>query len=205
MSHAWTPEERRLLRSLNSYQKIQNYLDNLVYNSDDSCFSPRYVMITGEGHCLEGGLLAACAFEMMGYKPLMVDLVAHDDDHHVLTVFKTEHGWGSVSKSNTALLRSRMPFYKSIRELVMSYFDFYFNIQGQPSLLEFSAPINLNRFNHWNWRTSEADLMEMGMSFSDMPHTEIASWKQLTRLPRVSSRVKEACFLGADPDGLYQI
>lgn len=203
MISLWTPEERRFLRSLSSPRKIQDYLDSLIYNPDDSCLSARYVMMTGEGHCLEGGLVAAAAFEMMGQKPLMVDLVAHDDDHHVLTVYRGLRGWGSVSKSNTVLLRSRTPIYRSIRELVMSYFDFYFNTNGALSLSEYSAPINLNRYNHWNWRTGDENLMEMGMSFAEEKHFVIATEAELRKEGRVSSAVKEACFLGADPAGLF--
>ncbi|WPU67044.1 hypothetical protein [Peredibacter starrii] len=200
----WTPAEKKFLKSLNTPHKIQRYLDDLIYNPDNSACSPRYVMMTGDGHCFEGGLLAAAALELQGHRPLMVDLVAHNDDHHVLAVYKTKTGWGSISKSNTTLLRGREPFHKSIRELVMSYFPFYFNTKGHLSLEAYSAPINLNRFNHWNWRTSDEDLEEMGMSFNDLPHFTIASKRTLTKLPKVKDQLLEACFLGADQNGLYQ-
>ena len=60
----WTPSERRFLRALNSPDKIQDYLHTLIYNPTDHASSPRWVMITGEGHCFEGGLIAAAALEM---------------------------------------------------------------------------------------------------------------------------------------------
>ena len=200
----WTPDERRFLRSLNSADKIQDYINSLVYNPTDHAFSPRWVMITGEGHCFEGGLLAAAALEVQGYKPLMVDLIAEDDDHHVITVYKTKTGWGSISKSNTTLLAGRRPFYRDIRELVMSYFDFYFNVKGKLSLYGYSAPINLNIYNKWEWRTTDNDLMEMGISFCDRPHFEIVSPAAIKKLKGVHPRVVDACFLGADPNGLYK-
>jgi hypothetical protein len=200
----WTPDERRFLRSLNTPDKIQAYLNELIYNPTDHASSPRWVMITGEGHCFEGGLFAAAALEMHGYKPLMVDLIAENDDHHVLTVFKSKTGWGSIAKSNTTLLAGRHPFYKNVRELVMSYFDFYFNTKRQLSLYGYSNPINLNRFNKWHWRTSDADLMEMGMSFNDLTHYEIVSTRLLKALPPVPQKLVDACFLGSDPSGTYQ-
>lgn len=200
----WTPSERRFLRRLNTPKKIQDHLDQLIYNPENSCHSPRWVMMTNEGHCFEGGLLAAAAFEFHGLKPLMVDLEAHNDDHHVLTVYKTKTGWGSVAKSNTALLRGRTPIYKNIRELVMSYFDFYFNTKGQLSLTAFAGPIDLNRYNHWNWRTSDENLEEMGVSFYRERHVKLMSPKAIEKLPRVSGHVKDACFLGANPDGLFK-
>lgn len=200
----WTQHERRLLRKLNTPAKIQAHVDQLIYNPTDHASSPRWVMITGEGHCFEGGLFAAAALEMHGLKPLMVDLVAINDDHHVLTVFKTETGWGSIAKSNTTLLAGRHPFYQNVRELVMSYFDFYFNTKRQLALYSYSNPINLNRFNQWNWRTSDDDLMEMGMSFNDLTHYELISMKKLKALPPVPKKLLDACILGSDPSGLYQ-
>jgi hypothetical protein len=200
----WTPDERRFLRSLNSPEKIQGYVNELIYNPTDHASSPRWVMITQEAHCFEGGLLAAAALEMHGYKPLMVDLIAEDDDHHVLTVFKTQTGWGSIAKSNTTLLGGRHPFYKNVHELVMSYFDFYFNTKRKHSLYGYSEPINLNGFNQWNWRTSDDDLMEMGMSFNDITHYELISIKKLKALPPVPKKLLDACLIGSDPSGIYQ-
>ncbi len=201
----WTPTEKKFLRSLNTPDKIQTHLDELIYNPENAASSPRYVMLTNEGHCLEGCLLAAAALELQGHKPLIVDLRAYKDDDHVLTVYKTKTGWGSISKSNTTLLSGREPFYKNIHELVMSYFNFYFNVAGQLSLYAYSEPINLNRYNLWNWRTTEDNLEDMGIAFCDEVHYELASIAQLKKLAKVKDRLKEACFLGADPDGLYKV
>jgi hypothetical protein len=200
----WTSSEKDFLKTLKTPEKIQFYLDELIYNPSDDAISPRYVMMTGDGHCLEGGLLAACALELQGHLPLMVNLQAEDDDHHVITVYKTRHGWGSLSKSNTALLRGRDPVYRNVRELVMSYFEFYFNLKGEKSLYAYSDPINLNRYNHLEWRTTDNNLIGLGISFNDVVHFELATHKTLKQLPRASKLLQSACFLGADPDGLYQ-
>lgn len=201
----WTPSERKFLRSLKTPDHIQEYINQLVYNPTDHASSPRWVMITNEGHCFEGGLIAAAALEMNGHKPLMVDLIAENDDHHVITVYKTHTGWGSLSKSNTTLLAGRRPYYRNVRELVMSYFDFYFNLKGCLSLYGYSDPINLNKYNSWDWRTTDNDLMEMGVSFNDHVHYEIVPPHKIKKLKRVHPRIVDACFLGADPDGLYKV
>ena len=60
---------------------------------------------------------------------LIVDMKAFNDDDHVIAVFKEDGHWGAVAKSNFTSLRYREPVYRSLRELVMSYFDFYFNTQ----------------------------------------------------------------------------
>lgn len=200
----WTKDERNFLKSLNTPEKIQKHLDDLIYNPEDDALSPRWVMLTGDGHCLEGGLLAAAALEYQGFDPLMINLQAEDDDHHAITVFKTRTGWGSLSKSNTNLLRGRDPVYRNVRELVMSYFDFYFNLQGKKALYSYSNPINLNRYNHLNWRTTDENLKDLGISFNDLEHYELVDRKVLKKLPKVSQKIMDACFLGSNPDGLYQ-
>lgn len=200
----WTTDERRLLRSLKNPDGIQGYVNKLIYNPTDYASSPRWVMITGEAHCFEGGLLAAAALELQGLKPLMVDLIAINDHHHVITVYKAATGWGSISKSNTNLLSGRRPFYRSVRELVMSYFDFYFTPQGKLSLYGYSNPINLNSYNKWNWRTSDEDLTEMGMSFAEETHYEIIEEKKLKSQVSVEKRLLDACLLGTNPEGLYK-
>lgn len=199
----WTPSERKFFRSLNTYSKIQDYLDHLDYNPVDDAASPRYIIMTRDAHCLEGGFMAAAALEFMGHPPLMVSLQAENDDHHVITVYKTKNGWGSLSKSNTALLRGRDPVYQSIRELVMSYFEFYFNTKGEKALYAYSDPINLNRYNDLDWRRTDGNLVELGISFNDLPHYELVGLKDLKKLPRARKLLRDACFLGANPDGLY--
>jgi hypothetical protein len=199
----WTLSEKQFLKKLNNSQKIQCYLDDMVYNIHDAAISPRYVMLTNDGHCLEGGLLAAAALEFHGHQPLMISLQAERDDHHVITVYKTKTGWGSLSKSNTTLLRGRDPIFRNIRELVMSYFEFYFNVKGQKSLYAYSNPINLNNYNHWNWRTTDDDLHKMGQSFSNETHYELLSIRELKKLPKVPKKIQDAWFLGANPDGFY--
>lgn len=199
----WTAEEKRFFNRLNSPEKIQVYLDDLKYNPENAALSPRYVRLIGDAHCFEGGLLAAAALEFQGYLPQMVSLMAINDDDHVLTVYKTKYGWGCISKSNTTMLRGRDPVYRDIRELVMSYFDFYFNLNGNKALYAFTKPINLNRYNHWNWRTTDQNLDDMGRSFNDLDHYEIISARSLKKLPRAQKMVKDACLLGADKSGLF--
>jgi hypothetical protein len=199
----WTSSEKKFLKSLNTPEKIQTYLNNLVYNPVDDATSVRYVLMTNDAHCLEGGFVAAAALELQGYPPLMVSLQAEDDDHHVITVYKGKYGWGSLSKSNTSLLKGRDPVYRDIRELVMSYFDFYFNLKGEKALYAYSEPINLNRLGNFNWRTGDDNLVGLGYAMNDITHYEIMSVVDLKKLPRAAKIVQAACFLGADPAGLY--
>eukprot|EP00392_Amoebophrya_sp_AT5.2_P010096 g10149.t1 len=48
--------------------------------------------------------------------------------------------YGALSKSNFSLIRSRDCVYTSVRELVMSYWDFYFNLKGEKTLIGYNGP-----------------------------------------------------------------
>jgi len=101
----WTKEETDFLKTHNDPGKIQGFLDSVEYNPSYECRSPRYVIRKKSAHCFEGALLAAAALEFNGYKPLIVDMKALNDDDHVIAVFRVDGHWGSVAKSNFTTLR----------------------------------------------------------------------------------------------------
>jgi hypothetical protein len=61
----------------------------------------------------------------------MLDLWAVRDDDHVLAVYRVDGRLGAVAKSNFVGLRFREPIHRSLRELVLSYFEQYFNAAGE--------------------------------------------------------------------------
>ena len=153
-----TPEQTALFTSLNSPLKIQAYLDSIPYIGEDRDRSPLAVLQDGQSHCLDGGLLAAAALRQLGYAPRVIDMVPEPgaDDDHVLAIFQ-EHGcYGAVAKSNFVGLRFREPVYRSLRELVMSYFVFFFSLDGLKTLRGYIRPVNLARFDRFNWTWDEA-------------------------------------------------
>src|SRR5690242_10915079 len=92
---------------------------------------------------MEGALLAAMALRKLGYPPLLVDLEAVRDSDHVLAVYRVNRHWGAVAKSDYSGLRSREPVYRTIRELVMSYFEHYFNPRSEEHTSELQSHVNL--------------------------------------------------------------
>lgn len=153
-----TPGEKKTISGLNSPLAIQTFLDEIQYPSGERNRSVLTVLRERHGHCLDGGLFAAAALSWLGYPPMIVDLLPEPgtDDDHILAVYRVDGRWGAVAKSNFVGLRMREPVYKSIRELVMSYFDVYFNTEGQKTLRGFTRPIQLARYYKWNWLTDDA-------------------------------------------------
>lgn len=167
--------------------EIQDFLNKLGTNFEENgetCRSPRRVCSVGRAHCLEGAMLAADYLTRIGHRPLLVHLAAKDpDDDHVIAVFRQRGFWGAISKSNHAVLRYREPIYRTIRELVLSYFHEYFLQKGgKKTLRSFTHPVNLSRFEHLNWRTAEEDLWELSDALTNAPHTSILTPAQIRGL-----------------------
>lgn len=169
--------ETSILKALKTPERVQRYLDTEVaYNKElqgETIRSPRRVLRDRVAHCLEGALLAAAALRIHGLPPLVLDLGAVSDDDHVLAVFKHHGHWGAIAKSNYAGLRFREPVYRNLRELVMSYFEHYFNASRQKTLRNYSRPVRLSRFDRISWMTSEADLWPISHHLAGIPHTPL--------------------------------
>ncbi len=179
-------KELKILKKLNTPQKIQDFLNKMSINFEkegDSFLSPMSVLEKRICHCTEGAILAALALRVNGYPPLLLDLVANRNDFdHVVAVFKKDGKWGAISKTNHAVLRYREPIYNSIRELAMSYFHEYFNDKGKKSLRSFSRPINLKRFDKKGWMTTKDDIYYIPEYLSEIKHIPILNEKQIRNL-----------------------
>ncbi|MBM3309474.1 MAG: hypothetical protein FJY77_04395 [Candidatus Altiarchaeales archaeon] len=200
----WTKHELKVLRRLDCPCKVQRFLDKLEYDPEISCKSPRVILRKRKAHCFEGAIFASACLELQGYKPLLVDLRAVNDDDHIMAVYKKDGFWGAVAKSNFNVLRYREPVYKSIRELALSYFDLYFNTLGEKTLREYSKPMDLNQFNKQNWRTTEKDISFIGDALDEMPHYSILTLKQKKNLSKADETLMKLALHGANHKGVYK-
>ena len=200
----WTKEEIKFLKTLSDPDKIQGFLDSIDYNPNPECRSPRWVIKKRSAHCFEGALFSAACLEFLGYKPLLADMKAWNDDDHVIAVYNKNEHWGAVAKSNFTTLRYREPVYRTLRELVMSYFDFYFNLNGEKSLRSYSRPLNLTIFNFRNWSTTDEDLEYIGDKLESMVHYPVVTEKMVKGLFRASDISLKAGMLGSNEAGLFK-
>jgi len=201
---SWTKDEIAFLRTMSNPDKIQGFLDSIEYNPVYECRSPRWVIRKRSAHCFEGALFAAAALEFNGFKPLIVDLKAYNDDDHVIAVFKEDGYWGAVAKSNFTTLRFREPVYRNLRELVMSYFDFYFNTDGDKSLRSYSLPLDLTLYSDNQWSTTDEDLEYIGDKLERMHHFPVISDKMIRNLKKASDIMLKAGMLGSKAEGLFK-
>lgn len=181
-----TAHERRFLRSLRTPPKIQDFLDTLPMNFEvagETYMSPRRVLRERTAHCMEGAMLAAVALRLAGQKPLVIDLkVTDDDDDHVVAVFQQAGHWGAISKTNHGTVRYRDAVYKTIRELVMSYFHEYTEPKGKKILRSYTSPIDLSRFDSRGWMTAEEELFYIPEYIDAARHYDILTRSQIAAL-----------------------
>jgi hypothetical protein len=200
----WTKDEISFLKTMSDPDKIQGFLDSIDYNPNYECRSPRWVIKKRSAHCFEGALFAAAALSFIGYQPLIIDMKSFNDDDHVIAVFKEDGHWGAVAKSNFTSLRFREPVYRSLRELVMSYFDFYFNIAGDKSLRSYSLPLDLTIYNSCHWQTTDEDLEFIGDKLELMRHYPVVNEVMIKRLKKASATMLKAGMLGSNTEGLFK-
>ncbi len=178
----FTKKEQAILVRLSTPEKIQTFLEQIPFNHEEdgeTCRSPLMVLRERRAHCIEGAFLAALCLMIHGEKPLIVSLKTERGDFdHIITLFKQNGYYGAISKTNHLVLRYRDPVYRSIRELVMSYFHEYFLTgNGKKTLLGYSKPISMRRFGT-RWISAEDDLWDIGYAIYKMPIVTLVPKKQ---------------------------
>jgi len=199
-------EGRRVFTDLNSPFEIQAYLDSIPYSIDYANHCPLSVLRLGKAHCLDGALLAAVALHRLGNPPLLIDMYPEPgtDDDHVLAIFQVGRHYGAIAKSNYPGLRFREAVYRSTRELVMSYFNDFFNLRGEKTLRFYTAPLNLARLDalEWMWKDSGADAVEQCLL--RLRKIPVVTSEMVKILSPLDKRSLQAGMLGVNPDGLYR-
>ena len=195
-TNRFTPAELRKLRSLKDPHGIQRFLDDMPYHLADTAWSPRLVLRENTSHCLEGAIFAAAALRANGFLPLLLDFEADHDTDHVMAIYRVNDHWGAIAKSNFTGCRYREPVYRSLRELAMSYFNLYFNLRRERTMRTFSRPVNLRRFDHLQWMTTEKPVWFIVNYLFEIHHYKLLRPGMAKRLHRVDERLFQAECVG---------
>jgi len=201
---AWTRAERALLRGLRSPAGIQEYLDDLAYRAEEQAACPRNVLVERRAHCFDGALLAAAALAELGHPPVLLDLWAERDDDHVLAIFRADGCFGAIAKSNFVGLRFREPIFRTLRELVLSYFEDYFNLEREKTLRAYSGLLHLAPFDGLRWRFCDDPLPTISDRLDALRHTPLLTSRMKRRLTPVDTRSLRAGIVGTSRAGVYK-
>jgi hypothetical protein len=200
-----TPSERRLVSRLTTPFKIQAFLDEIPYSGEERYRCPLTVLRDRKGHCFDGAIFAAAMLRRIGYPPLILDMLPNKrDDDHLLALYKVDGRWGAVAKSNFVGLRFREPVYRTLRELVLSYFEFYYNVAGEKTLRAYTAPLNLSAFDKLHWMTRDEPLDRIGERLDEIRKVRVLTSRMVARLSPMDKRTYRAGMLGVNRAGLYK-
>jgi hypothetical protein len=204
--HMLSDTERNILRELTSPVNIQAFLDDIAYSTDDFYRCPVRALRERTAHCFDGAVFAAAALRRIGHPPLILDLLSNGrDDEHLLALFKDHGYWGAVAKSNFVGLRFREPVYRTLRELVMSYFEQYYNLEREKTLRGYTGPLNLKRFDRLNWMRADETMELIAQRTEEIRRVMLIGAEMEKRLSLVDERSYQAGLTGSDPNGLYKI
>jgi hypothetical protein len=174
---AFTAAERRLIERLRTPRHVQRWLNELPYNTEPppgraTLRSFRGVVAHHTAHCLEAALAAAVVLEQHAFPPLVLSFESIDELDHVLFVYRTPCGWGSVARSRDPGLHGRRPVFPTARALALSYFDPYIDFTGR---IMGYAVVDLRALGTYDWRLSERNVWKAERLLLDCPHKPIAS------------------------------
>jgi hypothetical protein len=201
-----TPAESKVIAGLTTPRAIQDFLDELQYSSDLFYRCPLRVLRDRRAHCFDGALFAASVLRRLGYPPLILEIIPNDaDDDHLLALFKRNGHWGAVAKSNFVGLRFREPVYRTLRELVMSYFEPYYNVTGERTMRGYTVPLNLKAFDRVNWMTSDPPLDDVADRLDAIRHVPVVTEAMIAELSPVDERSRRAGLQGVNEAGLFKV
>jgi hypothetical protein len=199
-----TSSEQRTMEGLTSPPKIQEFLDQTTYSTEDIYRCPFRVLRERRAHCFDGAVFAAAALRKLGFPPLVLELVPNErDDDHLIALYRRHGLWGAVAKSNFVGLRFREPVYRNLRELVLSYFEQFYNVAGEKTLRAYTLPFNLARFEALGWAVQDSAMDQIAEALDKKRRIAVVTDEAVRQLSLVDERSRKAGLLGADEAGLF--
>ena len=171
----FTHKEWRLIQRLNTPAKVQRWLTTMPYNWErdgGTMRSFREVVKRNQAHCLEASVAAAVVLEQHGYPPLLFDLESIDLLDHVIFVFQEKGRWGSIARSRDIGLHGRKAVFRSLRDLVWSYFDPYIDMTGR---IKGYALTSLYELGSYDWRFNSRNMHRIEDHLRGIPHKKLVS------------------------------
>ena len=114
----------------------------------------------------------------------------------MIAIYREDGCWGAIAKSNYTGCRWREPVYRTLRELALSYFNSYFNLRRERTLRTFSHPVDMSRFDHLEWMTTDQPLWFVAEYLFTIRHFALLKPRMAQRLRRLDDRSFRAGLLG---------
>ena len=164
----------QLAKKLKTPKQVQRFLKTFPYNREEEGPTQRSAeaaLKVGRAHCFEGAFIAAAILEKHGFPPLVLSLESDDGLDHVLFLYKEKGKWGTVAQSRDAGLHGRPAIYRTVRDLVWSYFKPYIDKTGRITAYQVA---NLDD-SKADWRSSSKNVFKAETYLLDLPHRPLKS------------------------------
>ncbi len=176
-----------IIRRLTTPAKVQAFLNALPYNTEPppdpaTLRTFRGVVRTHTAHCLEAALFTAVVMEQHGLPPLVMSLESIDGLDHVMFVYRRRGRWGSVARSRDPGLHGRLPVFRTLRQLALTYVDPYIDKTG---CVKAYGAVDLRVLDPYDWRLSDGNVWKVERQLFEIPHRPIrVSRARVSRLRR---------------------
>jgi hypothetical protein len=101
-----------------------------------------------------------------------MSIESQDKLDHVLLLFRRNGRLGSVARSRDIGLHGRKPVFRTVRDLVMSYFDPYIDKTGR---ITGYGVASLYELGNYDWRVSMRNMWKVERHLQDIPHRTVHS------------------------------
>ena len=190
-------KELAVIKILNTPDKIQKYIDNEIeYDPYKEDRSVQGVLKDKKAECYNGALLAVACLLYHGFKSSVIELLPRNDEEHILCLYKSGEKYGSIAQSKFLGLKSRNPMYMSVRDLVVSYMEFYFAFDGRFSLMSYTNLFPLGKYK-FEWLTNGQVVAKMSKDLRNFKHNYLMNpddryyyvsreryWKEILKVPK---------------------
>ncbi len=192
-----TKIERSVLDKLDTPTKIQKFIDEkITYDPVKEDRSVREVIRDKKAECYNGAIFAVACLFHNGYKASIIELLARDDEEHILCAYQVNGRYGSIAQSKFLGLKGRNPIYKTLHDLVVSYMEFYFAFDGRYTLLSHTKLLPLSKY-HNKWFSDSGVVRKMAKDLRESKHVNLIGpedsfsyvsyerfWKEILVLPK---------------------
>lgn len=163
-----------LARKYRTPKQVQVFLRKFPYNHErdkETLRSAYSAFLSGMAHCYEATFIAAAILEQNGFPPLVISFESQDGLGHVVFIFKHKGMWGAVARSRDEGLHGRKPVFRSVRDLVWSYYDPYIDNTGK--ITEY-AVVHLDD-TMVDWRSGSRNVWKAEKYMVGLKHTPLKS------------------------------
>lgn len=122
----------------------------------------------------------------------------------MLALFRKNGHWGVIAKSNFTGLRCWEAVYGTLRELVMSYFENYYNVKHEKTLRGYTLPLDLKTFDRRQWMTRDKTMEKIAQRLDEIRRVHLFTRPMIAQLSLVDVRSFRAGLLGANIAGLHR-